>query len=370
MVNNIINFIVGWLKEHRPKIAYAKGTGVFDLFIHAVAEILDYVYRRIDAIAAATNPAAHNDMSETQLDAIGGMVFLPRNTGGFARTVQRIYFSSPSRIVIPVGWRVGMDLIFATTEKHEFSASRVQSQRIGNEYYIQFTVQAIAQGDQYNVDTGMISDIKDPLYAQWTRTTNIVPATGGVIHEDNEAYHARMSESVNTRDLLITKGSVRTTLMRLFPSIDEVHVEGKGDPHMERDIHFGLTGPGGFAPYFASTFIHKISGSISSNPNEAYKFSSEVDIDEITTEMLENVAVELSTDEYRQIAVLDQIHFTHYSSRLFSDFFPSTKRDFKLPDWVVSDSGLPFGQKRYDDSVYEQQGLRMGKPDSTTSAPV
>lgn len=368
MINTIINFIVGWLREHRPHIAYARGTGVYDLFIHAVAEILNEFYRQVDSIAIATNPARYNEMTEAQLDAVGEMVFLPRSTGGKSRSIQRIYFSEPSRIVIPTGWRVGNSLLFVTTEQHEFSAARVQSQRLGSEYYIQFPIEAIEEGDQYNVDVDVISDLKDPLYAPWTRTTNIVPATGGVGHEDNAQYHARLAESVNTRDLLITKGSIRTTLMRLFPTIDEVHVEGKGDPHMNRDIHFGITGPGGFAPYVSSGFVHKIKGSLESNLNEAFKFSSEVDYDEITLETLANIATELDTDEYRQIAALDAIYCSHYGSRLFSDFFPSTKKNFKLPDWMTSDSGLPFGQKRYDDSVYEQEGLRMGKPDATNLA--
>jgi hypothetical protein len=368
VVNTIINFIVGWLREHRPYIAYSRGTGVYDLFIHAVAEILSEFYRRVDAIAIATDPSRYSEMTEAQLNAVGEMVFLPRNTGGKARSIQRIYFSSPTRVVIPAGWRVGSSLIFATTEQYEFSSARVASQRIGSEYYIQFPIEAVDNGEDYNVDVDVISDIRDPLYAPWTRTTNIIPATGGITYEDNTQYHSRMEGSVNTRYLLISNGSIRTTLMRLFPSIDEVHVEGKGDPHMNRDIHFGITGPGGFAPYVSSTFIHKIKGSLESNPNEAFKFSSEVDYDEITLARLENVATELDTDEYRQIAVLDAIYCSHYGSRLFSDFFPSEKKDFKLPDWMTSDSGLPFGQKRYDDSVYEQQGLRMGKPNITSIA--
>lgn len=359
MIDRVVNFMREVLREHLPRVAYADGTGVFDLFIHAFARIANGIFSLIDQASISSDVTRYDDLTEDQMDAAGAFFFLPRSDGGYARTVQRIYLRQPARIVIPAGWRVGGQYLFQTTERLEFGASRVSSQTSGGMYYIQFTVQAIQPGASYNVEAGTITDLKDPLYANWISTTNIVAASGGADHEDNEEYFERLDDSINTRNLLITKGSVRTTLMALFPTITDMSIVGYGDEGMDRDIYYGLSGPGGAAPYFTSNYLFKNTGSLSPCPNSAFKFITEVALPDL--EDVEEIAIELSNEEYREIGANDLVHFVHYASRLWSDDFPSTTPDYKVADWLTSDSGLPYGQKRYADSVYEKEGLRLGK---------
>lgn len=363
-INRVANYMKEVLREYLPRVAYADGTGVFDLFIHIFARIANGLFDLINRASISSDVSRYNDLTEEQMDAAGAFFFLPRSSGGYARTVQRIYLKEPARAVIPAGWRVGGDLLFQVPERLEFGQSRVASQTSGGKYYIQFTVQAVAPGAKYNIEAGTITDLKDPLYANWISTENIISASGGADHESNEDYYERLDSSINTRELLITKGSVRTTLMALFPTITDMGIVGNGDDGMDRDIYYGLSGPGGAAPYYESTYLFKTSGSLVPCPNSAFKFITEVPVPDL--DAVEAIAIELSTAEYREIAANDLVHFVHYASRLWSDDFPSTSPDYKVEDWLTSDSGLPYGQKRYADSVYEKEGLRLGKTPANT----
>jgi hypothetical protein len=360
-VQRVANFVLQFLIEYFPRVAYFKGGGVWDMFIHAFARIFNAIFELIDRAANSSWLGRDTSVSE-DYDKAGEFHFLPRNTGGYSRGVIRIYMPAPTRVVIPKGWRIGADFVFQATDRHVFNSSTVAKTYSGNEYYIQFPLQAIEKGSAYDVAENTITDLKDPLWVTFNRITNPSAFSGGSDTETDEEYYARLETSINTRNLLITDGSVTSTLGALFPTFNHIGVVGYRDEGMERDIYFGISGPGGFVPYVSSTFALKISGSLVSNLSVAKKLTSETATPPNDYSLIDAVADELTSEEYRMIAGNDLIYLTAYASRLYADTFPSTTRDYTPEGLIVSDSGLPYGQKRYDDSVYEQEGLRMGSP--------
>lgn len=360
-VQRVANFVLQFLIEHFPRVAYFKGGGVWDLFIHAFARIFNAIFELIDR-AANSSWLGRNTSVPGDYDKAGEFFFLPRNSGGYSKGVIRIYMPVPTRVVIPKGWRIGADLVFQTTDRQVFNSSAVAKTYSGNEYYIQFPVQAVEKGSAYDVAENTITDLKDPLWIAFNRITNPSAFSGGSDTETDEEFHARLQASINTRNLLITDGSVVSTLGALFPSFKHIGVVGYGDDGMERDIYFGISGPGGFVPYMSSTFALKISGSLISNLSVAKKLTIETAAPPNDYSLIDAIADELTSEEYRMIAGNDLIYLAAYASRLYSDTFSSTTRDYTPEGLIVSDSGLPYGQKRYDDSVYEQEGLRMGSP--------
>ena len=360
-VQRVANFVLQYLIEHYPRVAYFEGGGIWDMFIHAFARIFNAIFNLIDR-AANSSWLGRTDSVAEDYDKAGGFHFLPRNTGDYSQGIVRIYVPSPSRVVLPKGWRIGSNLIFQTTDRHVFNSSTVSKTYNGNEYYIQFPARAAEKGSEYNVDADTITDLKDPLWISFNRITNPSAFSGGGSTETDAEYFARLGTSVNTRKLLITKGSVSTTLSDLFPTFNHIGIIGNGNDGMERDIHFGISGPGGMVPYIASTFAMKVSGSLISNLNVAKKLVLETSAPPDDYSEIDAVADELSSSEYRMIAGNDLIYLTSYASRLYANTFPSTTRIYNPEGLTASDSGLPYGQKRYDDSVYEQEGLRMGSP--------
>jgi hypothetical protein len=235
----------------------------------------------------------------------------------------------------------------------------VTSEYDGNEYYVTISVTAQDYGSEYDVAADTITTAVDPIYGPWTRLTNPSAASGGAATETNEEYYERIKANVSTRNLLITDDSIVSTLQDLYPTFINIDIIGFGDDQMERDLHFGLSGPGGHAPYYKSDYQYKLKGIEQPNQSTAARTTSE--IDDPDPDDVESTSVEVEDSDYRLLAGHDLLFYECYGSRIYHGIFGSNIPNYELSDWIMSDSGMPYGQKKYGNSIYEgPEGLYMG----------
>lgn len=370
-VARIINYLVQYFKEHYPHIATTKGSAFYDLFIEAAANILSNFYDLVDAVSNASNLTSYDTATTDDYDALADFWLVERNAGSLSTATVRIYFSKPTKVTIPSGFRVAAgDLVFATTQRYTFGQSLVTSQYVGDKYYVSISVTAQNHGSEYDVAADTITTAVDPIYGPWTSLTNPTPASGGSAIETNEEYYDRIKESVSTRNLLITDSSIISTLQDLFPTFVNIDVVGYGDDQMQRDLYFGVSGPGGYAPYYKADYQYKLKGIEQPNQSSAHRTTSEEA--EPDPETVEATMVEVEDSDYRLLGGHDLMFYECFGSKIFAAIYglPSgVPPDYHVEDWIVSDSGLPHGQKKYGNSVYEgADGLYMGVVPSSTEA--
>lgn len=363
MFDRIINFVVNVAKEYFPAIAFREGTGAYDLFVKGFALLYNRIYSTLTAIRRESDIRYYATMSETGLDRIGNLWFLTRSTGDFSSGRVRIYFNDAVAIRIPIGFSVSSStgLRFETREDYVFSQSSIANNVDGNRYYCDIVVYASAKGSEYNLAAHSITDIYSPFYAPWTRVDNLYAFTGGAVHEDNTEFFGRIVESVNTRELLITEGSVKTSLYENFPTFKNITVIGYGDDEMDRDIVFGVISTGGYSPYHKNDFYGKRSGNPYSNKSEALAHSCTTYAPDPS--VLTSDGIELDDDEYHQIASYDVVYCTKQASEIVNEDWDISGFDFPS-EWIASDSGLQFGRRAYGNSAYIGGGnLIMGATD-------
>lgn len=361
MYTKILNFIMRMVTEYFPDIAFREGTASYDLFVKAYALLHSDNLDTQDIVLSRLDPREYENMSDVAMDRLAANWFVSRAQGSLASGTVRIYFSSPSDFYVPSGFEVSTasGLTFSTYTAFSYSASQITSQREGSRYYCDIQVQARGYGDQYNVGAGAISDIVSPLYLPWTGVTNLSPFVGGAARETNEQLYSRIINSVNTRSLLITKGSASSSILENFPTVIEVDTVGFGDDAMLRDIVYGLVMPN-HIPYRKEDFYLKSKGSNLYNRNVAYYLSREFDTDpggDPVPDPLSEIeadAEEVSQDQYDGLAMLDLVYASNNGGIAYSETFDNDTgfSVYEFPDAHASDSGFPFGQRRYGNSIY------------------
>lgn len=358
-----VNFAIQWMREHFPSQLTYPGTGLRDTVINAWAGMSWSMWQKMDQIEAAMDISKYNTVDVSSLDRGASVWFLPRNSSNRAKTVWRIYFSTPIDLRLTVGCRVGGGALkYMTTQPYSFSKSAMGNNSEGALYYVDFPVEASKAGSEYNVPANSLHDIFSYIAAPVVRSTNIIPATGGSSIETNEAYYNRLDRGANTRQNLITASSTISTLQAEFPSFDSINIQGKGDEFMNRDKQYGISGPGGQAPYIRSDFYFR-------EESEARTGSSEYALPLLEDLKDEDKSIQLDYEEYKQISKFDLLYFQKSGGMIFTETFSASPVDFKMGDWMASDSGLPHGQKKYGNSSYiNDQGLILGVPLITQAA--
>ena len=280
MFTKILNFITRWITEYFPDVVLREGTSAYDLFAKAYSILHHEHLDTQDTVLGRLDPREYNNMSEAAMDRLAANWFLSRNQGDRSTGTVRIWFSEPTAVTIPVNFEVitSSGLTFYTNSTFVYSVSQLESQSQGSLYYCDITVYAQNFGAEYNIGIGEISDIKSPFYLPWTSVSNLQPFTSGADRETNAEFYARVIGSVNTRNLLITTGSMTATLLESFPTLIAVETLGYGDDGMERDIVHGLSMPN-HIPYRLENYYMKTRGSNLYNNNIAYYGSMEFGID-------------------------------------------------------------------------------------------
>lgn len=368
MYTKILNFIVRWITEYFPDVVLREGTAAYDLFAKAYAILHHEQLDAQDVVLSRLDPRNYNSMSEAAMDRLAANWFLTRNQGGLSSGSVRIYFSEPSEVPIPVNFEVGTGsgLKFKTNSVFSYSQSQLESQQQGNTYYCDIQVYAEDFGSEYNIGIGEITEVLSPLYLPWVSISNLQPFTGGATRESNADFYSRIVNSVNTRELLITKGSMTAALLQNFPTLLDVETLGYGDDGMERDVVYGLALPN-HIPYREENFAMKTKGSNIYNDNEAFYASMEFDTDgsgdPIPTSLstVQTYSEEVDQDAYDALARIDLVYYEKTGGTAFYETFDNNTGSlvFDFPDGYASDSGLAFGQRRYGNSIYISTAGRL-----------
>jgi len=358
-----VNFSIQWMREHYPSKFIYPGTGLRDIVINAFAGMTWAFWQTIDNLKKAMNISNYNIVSSTSLDLAANIWFLTRNDAKRSSTVWRIFFSEPISLRIPIGFQVGGNgLKYMAMSVFTFSKSSMGNNRSGSLYYVDFPVTATLPGSKYNVAANTLHDIYTPLSAPAVSSTNVIASTGGTSKETNKQYYDRLNAGVNTRQNLITASSIMTVLQSEFPSFDAINIQGKGDEFMQRDKKYGVAGPGGQAPYTKSDFYFK-------GNSFARRASSEDALLALQDLKSDKYTIELTYEEYKQIAKHDLKFFVESGGLIYSEVFYASPADYKIGDWTVSDSGFRHGEKKYgNSSVINTRGLVLGVPSKTTIA--
>lgn len=365
MYNRILAFLEKSLLEFYPSMAAREGTGIYDLFIKIFALIANRLLSILDSIKRDNDPRNYATMSELALDRYGRQWFLTRNDGSYASGRAKIYLRKPTRVALSSGFTVlsADGLEFETRSDYVFGSDEIAASKDGNYYTFEITVYAKAFGEQYNIDAHMITDISSSTNFDWVRIDNDSAFTNGVGRESNTEFYQRIISSVNSRDLLITKGSVETSIMANFPTVGDVYVVGYGDVEMERDIVYSILMPGGFNPYSKSDFYGKQSGQTTYNRSIAYKYASTTQTPAISE--FEN---ELYDADYRAISINDLNFMSHRGGLILYEEFDDNNLESR--DWIRSDSGLPFGTTHYGTSIRVENSELLLGAEAPTYAPI
>lgn len=356
----IVNYVKRYTSEYFPDISFREGTAANDLFAKGFAILCRGLLNIVNGFVSTMDPRNYASMTEAAMDRLAALWFLNRRQGGSAYGQVRIYLSSASAVKLPVGFTVlsSAGLKFSTSSIYSFSLSQIQSNREGGRYYFDIMVYAQNTGEKYNISAGGIVDIETSFYLPWESVSNSNAFINGGEKEDNEELYYRIYNSANTRNLIITKGSVESTLLGIFSSIEEMEVLGYGDSGMNRDLVYGVILPEG-TPYKRSDFDQKSRGSYLYNKSAAYYTSNSLSVDSFSNPILPDIddlddSTEYSQDDYDAISRLDLIYYEHSGGIVYTDSFDNTTGGiiYNLEDWVVSDSGEAFGLTKYGDSVY------------------
>lgn len=359
MLNSTINLVINYIKEHYPEIRTQDGP-FYDLYVKAfsllfhgtITDIEDEFQEDLDLRNYAT-------MSEEALDRVAEHNFITRNDGSKATTTVKVYLSSASAVPLPSGsvFSTTDGLRFLSTRDISFSSAQIAGSQEGNYFTFQVPVEAEEEGEEYNVSAGAITSIVSAFYAPVVMVTNESAAVGGANRETNTELYMRLVRSVNTRNLLITRGSVITVVGDNFPTVRRVTVAGMGDDMMQRDRIYSSEMPGGLSPYERQDFWCKRKGIIRFNKNIAREGRCD-SLTLGTVEEVENTVVEVDQEDYYDLYARDLEYCTTRAGLEFSDDFElddsapiSGGRVQDIDDWIATDSGFEFGQRKYGNSI-------------------
>lgn len=371
MYTKIINFIESFLSEYEEfqGTSFREGTAIRDLFIKAFAMLYRRILSLLETVILDLDIRNYATATEGSLNKLGRMWFLERSNGTYASGRIKIYLDSPIAVTIARGtvFRTADGSIFNADSDYTYSAAQVFNNKVGNEYYIIIGAKAKNKGSDGNIIAHAITEMTPTSLIPWTRVDNPNPFTGGANHESNTEFYNRISNSVNTRELLITKGSLASALYDAFPTFIDIDVVSAGEDAMERDVVMGIVlGGEGEIPYSKSDFYGKTAGQLESNKSIAYEYS----IDSITPED-DDTGTEVSNADYNNLAAYDVSYYSHRGSRIVEETFGTNTTFTDNTDWIPFDNGYEFGQTHYSRSIYAYNGyLLIGETTATQSATI
>lgn len=231
----ILTFLETKLRENFPEFDLREGTAYRDMLIKPMALLIQPLRDQINIIERNLSLGNFPLMLEDEFDALTQNIFVSRRTGDRATGAVRVFFDTPTDVVI------GTDVKFLTEDGRAFAlqeavvitAETMKFNQEGLLFFVDGDIIADDAGGDV-VDVGGIIFIEGgPATA--TSVTNKAAITSGVPAETNTELFARTQDSIATRNL-VTKRSISAVLLEQFNAIREVQVIGFGDPEMDRDI--------------------------------------------------------------------------------------------------------------------------------------
>lgn len=237
---DIATFIRDRLTQEFPDMAADNGGLLEDILTKPVQLLLEPFKRQIELVRLGGSFQNADIMSENEANALGANWFTDRDTGDFSSGPVRIFYAQPSTVRCGTDKRffTGDGRAFFPIQNYSITAQQMAFNRQGSFYYLDVTVRAEVEGDDYNVSKGEINGVEE--MAGVVKVANLTDFVTGDPKETNSEYISRIENSLTDRSF-VTKRGILARTPALFDSVRALQVIGAGDPGMNRDI---LTGTG------------------------------------------------------------------------------------------------------------------------------
>jgi uncharacterized phage protein gp47/JayE len=229
-------FIQTLIGEYYPTLNTAPGSAFYDLFITPAALLQQPQRDRTKVIQRNQSLRNYAVMLDEELDRLAGNFFVERKTGVRATGVQRVFYRKTQTASI------GTNAVFSDANGNSFkpinAVSLTASQLSNNlnsatgEFYVDVACAAVSVGEASKAQAGEVTLMTGITGA--VRTTNPKAYFGGKNSESNSELYARTKSSLTNKDL-VKADALKSAIMEAFDSVEDVLVQGYGDPMMDRD---------------------------------------------------------------------------------------------------------------------------------------
>ena len=212
---------------------------VDELFIKKFIELNKPLDEKINNFTRRMSFKNFNSLSKEDQRLFAENFFVDLDTGSKANGKVRIILDEPADIAIPQGTKFTTQdgLEYETIQDYSFTQENVEAQSYGSFYYIEVMVEAIEEGDNYNISENMIRATEDERVLSLSRDIyNPEAIEGGDRPETSIELYNRIQSSIATRTLA-NPPAINNILRNNFASnIIDIHVTRAGSKDMERDV--------------------------------------------------------------------------------------------------------------------------------------
>jgi len=312
---DIIDLLVQKLKEQNPRAETRAGSAQRDLLIVPLSKLLEPYDEQQADIQAGQRLGNYATLTEEQMDALAGNLFVFRDAGVKARSAILIGFAQATDVELQAG-----DIVqdaegnktYELEADYNLTAGAL-SENLGTDglfYTDTIPVVATQPGDEYTVAADELIDM--PLAPPGAvRITNPLASQYGAHKETNAELYQRLPTALSTRQILNTPGT-RGQLLEQFRHIREIYLVGHGHALMARDETFEYSRSGGRVLPVAS-FYGKLKRDTENN-NKAWELSSPTAIPAIA-----DFSEELSQQDYTRLARPNDAEVAQLDTNLLLD---------------------------------------------------
>ena len=236
---DVETFVMDRLAEEFPNLDVASpGSVLRDVLVTPLVLLLEPLRREINFLRLQNSVEDADTLSDVEMDALLSNMLVLRKEGDYARTIQRIYFSSPHNVKLDasITFSDAAGIAFVAETTKSYSAGDLK--KSGNLFYLDASVRSLLASSEANVDRNTVRYVEG--LEGVVRTYNLITASGGITTETNEQFQTRAENSLSERSLN-TKRGIEAALFDMFPTLVSIDVVGFGEPEMTRDLLHGQT---------------------------------------------------------------------------------------------------------------------------------
>ncbi len=233
----VSEFISQLMREQFPEFSVSRGSAFHQSYIRPASVLVQPFRDRQNTVKRNQNLENYQVMSEEEMDRKAANYVVDRSLGTRAFGTQRVFFDSIQPIYIDTHsvffdgsdhrWYPVDGIVLTEVEM----ASNLVPQT--GEYYVDVTVAAEAEGDEYRAEAGQVNQFANIAGA--VRTTNPRDYSAGLNRETNTDLFVKIKEGITNRDL-VKELAISSAIRDAFDSVRAVQVTGYGDEAMTRDV--------------------------------------------------------------------------------------------------------------------------------------
>lgn len=329
-------FIQTLIGEHYPTLNVAPGSAFYDLFITPAALLQQPQRDRTKVIQRNQSLKNYSVMLDEELDRLAGNFFVERKTGVRATGVQRVFFRTAQAVTVSTSATFGD--AGGNTFKPINSVTLTAAQLSNNlnsatsEFYVDVVCSSVAVGEATKAAAGEVVTFSGISGA--IRTANLKAYFGGKNPESNSELYARIKISLTNKDL-VKADAIKAAIMEEFDSVEDVLVQGYGDPMMDRDQ---ITVSLAINELFQRSFAQKVNLPLDSSGNVLWQDANGNTISAPTGGFV-GAIYDLTGKDFNSLSVtLDGRNFGQLSAQPgnYVRFLSESDADFVSNDYRVS----------------------------------